>query len=158
MEWMRASATLSPCGRYRYVLERRWAPGGRLLVVLLNPSFADASLGDATLSRCILRARRLGFGALRVVNLFALRSPDPGALRRAADPVGPGNDAAILGALRGAGAVLCGWGNHGLLQGRAAQVRGLLQGRQLWHLGLSARGQPRHPLYAGAAVALQVWE
>jgi len=50
--------------------------------------------------------------------------------------------------LRGAGRVVCGWGCHGSLLGRAAAVRaaGLLPAAALC-FGLTRGGEPRHPLY-----------
>ena len=153
-----AWAEISPCGRWRYALARRWGAGPGLLCVLLNPSVADAERDDPTLLRCVTRARGLGFGGLRIVNLFAWRTTDPAALRRAADPVGPGNDAALLRGMRWADAILCGWGATGVLGGRDAAVRLLLGRRALWHLGLTAGGQPRHPLYLAYGVAPQLWQ
>jgi hypothetical protein len=149
----------SPCGAYRYELTRRWGDGGRLVWVLLNPSAADHLRNDATLARCERRARAMGFGALRVVNLFALRSRDPRLLRSAADPQGPDNDAAIRRAARWADMAICGWGNAGTLEGRAAAVLSLLRktGLPLYHLGRTASGQPRHPLYVGTATSPTPW-
>ena len=70
-------------------------------------------------------------------------------MRAAADPVGPGNDAAILQSLDWADQVICAWGNHGLHLDRGARVQALLQatGRPLFHLGLTGQNQPKHPLY-----------
>ena len=150
-------ADLSPCGRYRYALARRWGSGPGMAFVLLNPSRADAEASDPTLARCVARARALGFGAVRVVNLFAWRSPDPAALRAAPDPVGPETDAALLRTAAWARVVLCGWGAGGVLSGRDAAVRRLLGRRRLWHLGLTAGGQPRHPLYVRNEVVPQLW-
>lgn len=154
------SAWISDCGTWRYALSRDWGTGPCLAAVLLNPSTADAGQDDATLVRMIGRARAGGFGRLVVANLFALRATDPSALRRAADPVGPGNDAAILAVAEGAAMVLCGWGVHGHLGGRGAAVVAMLRarGHGLWHLGLTQGGAPRHPLYVAGAVAPQRWE
>jgi hypothetical protein len=152
-------AWYSPCGVYRYRLERVWAPGALLACVMLNPSTATEERNDPTIERCERRARALGFGGLSVVNLFAFRATYPADLRRAADPVGPGNVAALQEVALAAGLVLCGWGTHGDLlgQGRlvAENMRG--QGVALHHLGLTKGGQPRHPLYVGYGVAPQLW-
>lgn len=90
-----SEAVYSDCQTYRYALTWQWAPGPRLLWVMLNPSTASELVNDPTVERCERRARALGFGGFRVVNLFALRATDPRALRLADDPVGPGNDPAL---------------------------------------------------------------
>ena len=93
-------------------------------------------------------AQHWGFGSLEVLNLFARISPSPAVLRRAADQVGAEADgwmqqrlAANLQSL-----VWLGWGNQGAWRGRDQEVLALLQGHGLWALGLTAAGQPRHPL------------
>lgn len=140
------------------MLGRAWGPGPRLLCVLLNPSTADAIEDDATLARCRIRATAMGFGALRVVNLFGRRATRPAVLRQAADPVGPENDGALRRGAAWADTILCGWGVHGGLLQRDRAVLRLLGRRQLWHLGLTAGGQPRHPLYVPAAQPLLPWQ
>lgn len=154
-----SEAVYSACETYRYALTREWAAGSRLLWVMLNPSTASESTNDPTVERCERRARALGFGGFRVVNLFALRATDPRALRAAADPVGPDNDTALSDGVIWADAVLCGWGGHGALHGRNRTVCTQLQqaGKPLWHLGLTQAGQPKHPLYIGYAVQPTVW-
>jgi hypothetical protein len=146
-----SEAVYSECGRYRYLLTRVWAPGPKALFVMLNPSTATEAQNDPTVERCERRARALGFGAFRVTNIFAYRATDPRVMRAAADPVGPGNDAAILGSLSWADAVVCAWGNHGLHLDRGREVERMLRasGARLSHLGLTGQGQPRHPLYVG---------
>lgn len=155
-----SEAVYSACETYRYALTREWAAGSRLLWVMLNPSTASELANDPTVERCERRARALGFGGFRVVNLFALRATDPRALRAAADPVGPDNDAALSDGMTWADAILCGWGGHGALHGRDRTVGAQLQqaGKPLWHLGLTQAGQPKHPLYIGYAVQPTLWE
>lgn len=155
----KGEARISACGTWRYALVREWGAGPGLTAVLLNPSTADATRDDATLVRMIGRTRAAGFGRLVVANLFALRATDPGMLRQAADPVGPENDAAILAAAEEAAMVLCGWGVHGRLCGRADAVEAMLRarGHGLWHLGLTQGGAPRHPLYVAGAAVPQRW-
>lgn len=159
-EW--SEAIYSDCGHYRYALTRVWQRGGkRLLYVLLNPSTATETENDPTIARCQRRAVALGYGAFRVVNLFALRATDPADLRRADSPVGPENDAILSQSLREwrPDRVLCGWGVHGRWRERSTTVQRLLRdhGTELWHLGTTAAGEPRHPLYIGYAVQPQCW-
>lgn len=159
-EW--SEAIYSDCEGYRYALTRVWAAGGkRLLYVLLNPSTATEAENDPTVARCQRRAAALGYGAFRVVNLFALRATDPGDLRRAEAPIGPENDAILSLSLQQwrPDMVLCGWGFHGQWRGRSGTVQRLLRqhGTELWHLGMTAAGEPRHPLYIGYAVQPQRW-
>src|SRR5579859_5937119 len=106
LESMRAGATFSACRTYRYRLWRSWEPrGSRCVFVGLNPSTADESTDDATIRKCVGFAKRWGFGAIEVVNLFAyagVRSTDPRSLLGVSDPVGPDNDGTMDAALRGA--------------------------------------------------------
>ncbi|TRW96069.1 DUF1643 domain-containing protein [Paracoccus sp. M683] len=141
---------------------RRWGPvlGPVLLYVMLNPSTATEVQNDPTIERCERRARALGFSGLGVVNLFAFRATRPADLKRAADPIGPLNDAAIRTAARRADQILCAWGVHGQHLCRDARVRAILRGqdRPMLHLGLTNAGAPRHPLYVPYARPLQPWD
>ncbi len=153
-------AVYSPCEGYRYLLTREWVPDqGRVLFVMLNPSTATEVQNDPTVERCERRARALGFGAFRVCNIFAWRATDPRAMRAAPDPIGPLNDQAIAESAEWADRIICAWGTHGAHLGRGAAVAELLRaaGHELWHLGLSKAGHPRHPLYLGYAVQPQRW-
>lgn len=154
-------AVYSLCELYRYSLTRVWDAGAeRVLFIMLNPSTATEVQNDPTVERCERRARALGFGAFRVLNIFAYRATDPRDMKRAEDPVGPGNDEAMLDGLEWADAVVCAWGTHGEHRGRGPAVADLLRGtgRDLLHLGLSKAGHPKHPLYIGYAVQPMIWE
>lgn len=154
-----SEAVYSDCETYRYLLTRVWGLGPKALFVMLNPSTATEVQNDPTVERCERRARALGFGAFRVTNIFAYRATDPKVMRAAADPVGPGNDAAILESVRWADSIVCAWGNHGLHLDRGEKVEALLRGAgaRLTHLGLTGQGQPRHPLYVGYDQQPQPW-
>ena len=97
---MDRTALFSPCGRFRYRLGRRWGEGPTIAFVLLNPSTADDQRDDPTIRRCIGFARRLGFGGLEVVNLYAYVATDPAELRRVGYLVGDENDGHMLEAVR----------------------------------------------------------
>ncbi len=155
-----STAVYSDCLRYRYLLTRIWNPAGaRALFVMLNPSTATEVQNDPTVERCERRARALGFGAFRVTNIFAWRETDPKAMRAAADPVGPRNDAAIVDSAGWADRVICAWGTHGAHLDRGPAVEALLRGAgaPLFHLGLTRAGHPRHPLYIGYAQQPLPW-
>lgn len=154
------SAVYDTSGRYRYHLSRVWDPaGGRLLFVMLNPSTATAMQLDPTVARTVRWARTWGFGSVEVVNIFALRSTDPAALRRCDDPIGKDNDAAIVAAARRAEVCVAAWGVHGDLRGRGMTVRHLLADVPVepMVLGLTKDGHPRHPLYLRSDVVPISW-
>jgi hypothetical protein len=157
----RSEAIYSECEAYRYSLTRTWQPQApRIVFLMLNPSTADAFRNDPTVERCERRARAQGFGAFRVVNLFAWRATDPAALKRAAAPVGPENEAAISEAAGWGHLLLAAWGVHGAHEGRGPAVAASLRARgvTLHHLGCTKDGHPRHPLYVPYAVAPQPWQ
>jgi hypothetical protein len=151
------TATLSPCGRYRFTLSRVWNQGARRICwVMLNPSTADAQQDDPTIRRCVGFSVAWGYDALVVVNLFAFRNKDPKTLltRPRSDIEHAQNDASIREAALASQAVVCAWGSNGHhFRERADAVRLLLQGTGLTphHLGMTTQGQPQHPLYVPAA-------
>lgn len=152
----RRGAVLSACGKYRYRLWRRWGDGPKALWVMLNPSTADASSDDPTLRRCTSFSAAHGFGALEVVNLYALRTPSPKALKAVIstcpdfeDFEGPDNIRHLAEAFRqqDGGTIVCAWGEHGV--GIAAsRARAMMPSTaSVVCLGRNASGSPRHPLY-----------
>jgi hypothetical protein len=160
--FMHSEALLSDCGTYRYYLSRLWdKERTQACWIMLNPSTADAMQDDATIRRCCGFAESWGFGGIVVVNLFAFRATEPAriaaAVKQGIDPVGPENDKAILTGAVGT-RLIAAWGNHGELFGRAQAVLTLLEGRNLYHLGLTASGQPKHPLYLPKDTKPVLWD
>ena len=147
---VRSDAVLSDCGTYRYALMRRWAEGHPLRFVMLNPSTADAEQDDPTIRRCIGFAKREGYAALIVLNLYAYRSTDPKALLTCADPVGPDNDRILrnhlLSATEGHNPVVAAWGVNARPE-RVERVLNLWPGVDWRCLGMTKDRHPRHPLY-----------
>jgi len=155
-----STAVYSDCEAYRYALTRVWSPAGRkALFVMLNPSTATEVQNDPTVERCERRARTLGFGAFRVMNIFAWRDTDPKKMRAATDPVGPANDALLVESCPWADQIICGWGAHGEHRDRGAEVTALMRatGRPLFHLGLTKAGHPKHPLYIAYRQQPEPW-
>jgi len=137
---------------HRYWLWRTFDRGiGRVAFIGLNPSTANEVRDDPTVSRCIRYAQEWGFGRLDMLNVFAFRATDPKEMRAAPDPVGPDNDEWLLGITGEVDLVVAAWGTHAAHLGRGPQVRELLGGIQLHHLGLTRGGYPYHPLYRPGA-------
>jgi hypothetical protein len=160
-----SSAVFSDCGAYRYRLDRRWDEKlPPLAFGMLNPSTADEIRNDATIERCERRARALGFGSLIVWNLFAYRTVSPKTLKAHHSPVGPENDEFIRGVLLEIklrnGIVIAGWGSHGIFLERykyALDIASRLS-VELYCLGTTNSGQPRHPLYVSYQSSATKWE
>ena len=161
MGGVQGSAIIDETGRYRYSLTRIWDKDRlRLCWIMLNPSIADEANDDPTIRRCIGFAQHWGYGSIEVLNLFAWRSTDPQAMfmhgRDGYDIVGHRNDghissAASISILSGS-RVFAAWGDCGktkeqrdLIINRAAHVQELFG--ETWCLGITKRGNPRHPLY-----------
>lgn len=147
------TALISPCGLYRYYLTRTWAPGPRMVFVMLNPSKADANIDDQTVLKCVGFAERFGCGSIAIVNLFAFRATDPKDLAAAGYLAGPDNDFWLLSACVAADHVVYAWG---------ANASKPPIGRQAWHVSAmlgrhvdaplciarTAEGYPQHPCMA----------
>jgi len=155
-----STAVYSDCENYRYALTRTWDPEGRrILFVMLNPSKATEVQNDPTVERCERRARALGFGAFQVNNIFAWRDTDPFKMRKAADPIGPDNDAMILAGVDWADQVVAAWGTHGAHLDRGPQMAALLHASEkpVFTFGLSKAGHPKHPLYISYSQQPMLW-
>ncbi len=163
-EEKRSSAIISDCGLYRYRLEREASGDGQTIVIMVNPSTADAMVDDATIRKLIGFGNRYDWGRIVVGNLFAYRATDVRELRTAYDPVGPENDGHLLDMLREADRVVVAWGpvakqpKH--LRARYRRVREMahMVSRPLMSIGAPAKdGHPRHPLMLPYDLQLQPW-
>ena len=162
------ACVLSPCGRYRYELIRRWAEGGPLAVfVLLNPSTADHLANDATARRGMGFAKAWGMNGMVFLNLYAYRATKPQDLfeQERALPgagVGPLNDEFLRCWAVGAEAVgspmVCAWGAHGVGNRADAVVKMLLDRKaKLSYLRRTKSGAPEHLLYLPADLKPKPW-
>jgi hypothetical protein len=154
----RGTAVFSPCQQYRYCLTREWySQQPRVLWIMLNPSTADATEDDPTVRRCIDFTRRWNYGSLTVCNLFAWRATDPEWLLKVPNPVGPDNDAHICLQAQSANLIVAAWGSHNAVGTRAIDIYREIHGRNVFCLGTTQNGSPRHPLYIPADQPLQLW-
>ena len=165
-----SDALISDCGEYRYRLWRHWGDGcmGVAVFLMLNPSTADGHIDDPTIRKCCGFARRWGLHGIRVVNLFAWRSTDPRGLLGRVNAAGPENDEHVRAVVcrdvyhdTPADRVVCAWGSpknaelRQLVGARVNQVMRLVGDRELWCLGRSKDGHPRHPLMLSYTTPLE---
>jgi hypothetical protein len=142
-----STAHISPDGLYRYYLLRRWGSGSSMTFVMLNPSTADETKNDHTIRRCIFYAKREGFDAIEVINLYALRCTRPVHLLDHPDPEGPGNRFIWDRVLQHDGPVVAAWGasrpkecpQSEALNDHAVEMLDWLC------LGVTDNDDPRHP-------------
>jgi hypothetical protein len=165
-------ASFTPCRTWRYALWRRWndsrvedidgtdlGPDYHRMVAFigLNPSTADETQDDPTIRRCISFAKDWGFDGMAMLNLFAFRATEPAVMKAAADPVGPDNDECLRRAVRLFAMTVAAWGTHGVHQNRDYAIRGFISPAQLYVLGLTKDGHPKHPLYLRSGLQPVRW-
>ena len=165
MSYLRSGAQFSDDRLYRFKLWRCWDEGlPSLGWILLNPSTADAAEDDPTIRRCVGFARRWGFGGVVVANLFGWRATAPAELATPKDPVGralPGVAYSPWEMLWTCSTVVAGWGaaaESPFVSKRVMQVACSDPARrQLFCLGRTKGGHPRHPLYVRGDAELCRW-
>ena len=157
---MACGAKFDTSGKYRYALWRAWsADYPRIAFILLNPSTADEQRNDPTIRRCMGFARAWQFGSVEVVNLFAYRATDGRELLKVVDPIGEENNRFLMRTVKRCSTVVVGWGTRGTLLGRDREVITLLAGRKdVYCLGTTKGGHPRHPLYVRGDTVLEPFD
>ena len=158
---MERAARISPCGKYRYTLLRRWGNHPECVTwVMLNPSTADDSEDDNTIRKCMKFTEKWGWDAMLVVNLFALRATDPRQLQGIRDPWGPENAGWVAESCRKGDLLVGAWGSPDRRMRTHAEVTiGLIRdaGFHLKCLGINQDGSPSHPLYLKYETELVLW-
>ena len=155
----------SKCGSYRWILKRELLNGKKTVVFFgLNPSKANTYNNDRSLIRIINFCSRWNYKNIYVINLFGLISKSPIQLSESNDPIGENNNLIIIKSLLfWRENIYCdlwlGWGDKGQLSGRDREVIKLIRNfsnfksnenncsKRILSLGLSKKGNPRHPLY-----------
>jgi hypothetical protein len=82
-----------------------------------------------------------------MLNIFAFRATLPKDMMTERDPVGCFNDDALKKYTKEAGVAIACWGGHGVYMDRGDEVIMLLGRSNLFCLGMTQKGQPKHPLY-----------
>lgn len=159
-QYLENDAVISDCQQYRYLLRRTWhAERPRALLVMLNPSTADASKDDPTIRSCVRLLNAQGYGSLEVVNVFAFRATDPDDLTKTEDPMGPQNERVIAAAVGRCDVVVCAWGAHHLAQRKTSFLKQFLSSRKpaIYCFGKTKAGAPKHPLYIKTGTPLEAF-
>lgn len=159
------SAIFSPCGLWRYRLERDIGRPGPVVALLgVNPSKAGAEVNDPTIRKDMGFGERLGWGRIIKGNKFALVSTDIRGLRDVPDPVGPENDAHLEQIMRDADQVIACWGPLAKLPPNrrkrwyaVARIADRV-GKPLYCFGRAQDGQPLHTLMLAYDTPLVPWE
>ncbi|MNR13832.1 hypothetical protein D3C85_1302620 [compost metagenome] len=158
------SAVLSECGLYRYRLDREVQPEGLVFAYFgINPSTADASIDDSTVRKWRGFTLRNGGKKFIVGNVFAFRSTDPKALEFAEDPFGPDRYAHLEQIIAEADVLVPCWGNSSKVPPTIRpHIADLLEtllgsGKPVMHFGLTASGDPKHPLMLSYDTPLLPW-
>lgn len=143
-------AVFSADRKYRYALWRIWDKSKPLVMFIgLNPSTANETKPDPTITRVKGFATDWGYGGFYMMNLFAIVSEDPAVLQTDPNPMGD-NAGWIEEIAPKCSIIVFAWGNF-----KQAQKRGNFVTKQFPHaycLILNKNGSPRHPLYVKSEV------
>ena len=158
------------------MLKRELLSGKKTIVFIgLNPSKANSSNNDRTRVRIINFCSRWNYKNIYIINLFGLISKSPIQLSKSNDPIGKNNDLITLKSLEfWREDIYCdlwlGWGDKGQLKGRDRKVLKIIKNfsnlksnennysKRVLSLGLSKKGNPRHPLYMSNQSFLRKFE
>lgn len=153
------ATVISDCGKYRYRLEREVdAIGGGPVYAFfgVNPSTADATLDDATVRKWTGFVKRWGGSRFIVGNVFAYRATDVRELATLPGPVlGDPNWDHLRAICAEADILVPCWGNRtkvpkSLWYAFGAPVQLCrASGKPVRTFGLTASGDPKHPLMLG---------
>ena len=139
-----SGADFSPCGKYRYKLWRIWDEAlPKAMCIGLNPSTANESKPDPTITNLTKMLKKLGYGGFYMTNLFAFISPHPKDLLTCLDPLGD-NENVLAAVEQLCDDVIVCWGNFKEAEARIAEV--LPRYPKALCFGVNMNGTPAHPL------------
>lgn len=151
------SAIISPCGQYRYRLERTVGMEGPVYAFFgVNPSTADATVDDATVRKWIGFVKTWGGSRFIVGNVNPFRATDVRELAANRMTIGAMHDQLqhLEAIVRDADILVPCWGNRSKAKHLGRDFDTVLQmllssGKPVMHFGLTASGDPKHPLMLG---------
>ncbi len=150
-------ANISKDRLYRYALWRIWDRSKPHVVFIgVNPSTADETKDDHTITKCIGFAKKWNYGGLYMLNLFAFRATDPNDMKKAVDPIGKNNYKTFIRHAMPPNLVVAAWGNNGKFKDQDKELFSFLRNIdiELYCLGTNTNGTPCHPLMISYSTAL----
>lgn len=129
----------------RYRLGRFWGEGPVACVIGLNPSKANETTDDATNRRLMGLLSAQGFDGYWLVNLLPEVQTDPRQVQFKRRRLSLRNRRAIQDAMTVSHTIIAAWGHWGARIPFRHQVLALAD--ETWCFGVTADGEPRHPLY-----------
>jgi hypothetical protein len=162
------SAIFSPCGKYRYRLDRDVYPERATFPVYaflgINGSTADGTSDDQTVRKWTGFCRLWGARSYIVGNAFGFKTTQVSALSGCVDPVGPRNDYHLAHIIADADIIVPCWGNRhkvpAQLRYRFDMLKRMIvvSGRPIKIFGLTKGGDPMHPLMLPYSTPLEDWK
>ena len=158
-------AVFSEDGLKRYALWRFWnyraASEGiakAVMFIMANPSVAGKYQDDPTIVKIAHFAQRWGYDGLYVGNLYSIIMTHWMADGYdESEAVGADNDMWLETMKNSSALHVAAWGFMGRYHPeRAETVRAMFP--EMYHLGISKDGQPKHPLYLPINVVPELWE
>jgi hypothetical protein len=158
-------AIMSPCGQYRYRLERDFCrPGPTVGVFMVNPAWADANEDDNTITKLSGFGRRLGWGKMIIGNVFAKRTEDVNQIGNVSEGTASDNLAHVRQIFQDSEIHIAAWGTLTKLPHHLRESWKLIteaaknEGHSFLCFGTTKDGHPRHPGQGlGYDTPLQPW-
>jgi len=158
------SAIISPCGTWRYRLDRHVQETGRVAAFFgVNGSTAGPIEEDQTTTKWRGFSLRNGIARYIAANPFAYRSADVSVLGEVSDPIGPENDRYLREVIAEADVLVPCWGDRNkvpkTLHCHFDSLRDQLfaSGKPVLTFGFTKGGDPKHPLMLAYDTPLISW-
>lgn len=163
------NAIISPCGKYRYRLDRQVQPEGKVFAYFgINPSTADANLDDATVRKWRGFTQRNEGSRFIVGNIFSYRATDVRELGKIAAEdikyIYNDNLHYIREIIGDADVLIPCWGSKNKLPKDLHQYIYKFAefldkfNKPMYTFGFTNSGDPKHPLMLGYETPLLEWE
>lgn len=138
-------AIFSDDGKFRYVLMRDWSitPLPIALCIGLNPSTANGHEDDPTIRILIKTLNNLGFGGLRMLNLYSFITPKPEKLWETPDAIGD-TDKWLRKISEETNEIIFCWGAFRQGVWRAKRIKEIFPSAKCF--GKNKDGSPLHPM------------